>query len=150
MQSAIIPLHEIKENIIIRRIEESTSLNFKGTHRHNFYEILHFSYTEEGLTHSIDFKESVIQTNCIYMLKPGQVYHMNRTVQKGYLIAIKPEYLNSRGIYHSKALPSNWGLWMHLTFHAFSKNMRVARRSSLGRLWGDKQKEAVQNRLCIV
>ncbi|GEM_PF-6633155 len=51
MQSAIIPLHEIKENIIIRRIEESTSLNFKGTHRHNFYEILHFSYTEEGLTH---------------------------------------------------------------------------------------------------
>ena len=95
MQSVIIPLHEIKENIIIRKIEKSISLNFKGTHQHNFYEMLYFSYTEEGLTHSIDFKESVIKTNCIYMLKPGQVYHLSRTAQKGYLIAIKPEYLNS-------------------------------------------------------
>lgn len=95
MQTDIIPLHDIKESIIIRRIEESTSENFKGTHRHNFYEILYFSYTEDGLTHNIDFKESIIKTNCIYMLKPGQVYSMNRTVQRGYLIAIKPEYLNS-------------------------------------------------------
>ncbi len=95
MQAVVIPLHEIKDNIIIRRIEESILLNFKGIHRHNFYEILFFSYTEEGLTHSIDFKESAIETDCIYMLKPGQVYHLNRTVQKGFLIAIKPEYLNS-------------------------------------------------------
>lgn len=107
MQPATIPLHEINENIIIRRIEESTSLNFKGTHRHNFYEILYFSYTEEGLTHSIDFKESVIKTNCIYMLKPGQVYHLNRTAQKGYLVAIKPEYLNS--------LHHNFDSFLHFT-----------------------------------
>lgn len=95
MQTDIIPLHEIRENIIIRKIEESTSLNFKGTHRHNFYELLYFSHTDEGSTHSIDFKESVIKTNCIYMLKPTQVYNMSLTSQKGYLIAIKPEYLNS-------------------------------------------------------
>ena len=95
MQTDLIPLHNIRENIIIRKIEQSTSLNFNGIHRHNFYEILYFSYTEEGLTHCIDFKESVIKTNCIYMLKPGQVYNMTRTIQKGYLIAVKPEYLHS-------------------------------------------------------
>lgn len=95
MEANLIPLHNIRENIIIRKVEESTSLNFNGIHRHNFYEILYFSYTEGELTHSIDFKESAIKTNCIYMLKPNQVYHMNRTVQRGYLIAIKSEYLNS-------------------------------------------------------
>lgn len=95
MQTEAIPLHDMRENILIRKIEESTSQNFKGVHCHNFYEILYFSYTEEGVTHSIDFKEAVVKTSCIYILKPGQVYSMYRTVQKGYLIAIKPEYLNS-------------------------------------------------------
>lgn len=95
MQTDIIPSHDIKENIIIRKIEKSVSLNFNGIHRHNFYEILYFSHTGEGLTHRIDFKETVIKANCIYMLKPGQVYSMSRTVQEGYLIAIKPGYLNS-------------------------------------------------------
>ncbi len=95
MQTDIIPLHDMEDNIIIRRIEQSISLNFNGIHRHNFYEILYFSYAEEGCTHNIDFKESTIKTNSIYMLKPGQVYHLELTNQRGYLIAIKPEYLNS-------------------------------------------------------
>ena len=95
IQPVIIPLHEIREKIIIKRIEDSISLNFKGTHSHNFYEILYFSYAEDGLTHTIDFKEYAIKTNCIYILKPGQVYHLKHTTQKGYLIAIKPEYLNT-------------------------------------------------------
>ena len=95
MQTGIIPLHEIDENIIVRKIEKSGSLNFKGTHRHNFYEMLYFTYAVEGQTHSIDFKKSQIETDCIYMLKPGQVYDMELTSQKGYLIALKSEYLNS-------------------------------------------------------
>ena len=95
MQTDIIPLHEISENIIVRKIEKSSPLNFKGTHRHNFYEMLYFTYAAVGQAHSIDFKKSQIKTDCIYMLKPGQVYDMELTTQKGYLIAIKPEYLNS-------------------------------------------------------
>lgn len=90
-----IPLHNINENILIRKIEKSRLFNFKGTHRHNFYEILHFTHTEAGQTHNIDFKELPIDTDCIYVLKPGQVYEMELTTQKGYLIAIKAEYLNS-------------------------------------------------------
>lgn len=90
-----IPLHELGQNIIVRRIERSSPLNFKGTHRHNFYEMLYFTYVTEEQTHSIDFKKSKIETDCIYMLKPGQVYDMELTTQKGYLIAIKSEYLNS-------------------------------------------------------
>ncbi len=91
----MIPLHELKENILIKKIEKSSPLNFKGTHRHNFYEILYFTYVAEDQTHSIDFKKSKIETDCIYMLKPGQVYEMELTTQKGYLIAVKSEYLNS-------------------------------------------------------
>lgn len=90
-----IPLHEINKNIVIREIKTSSSLNFKGTHRHNFYEMLFFTYVEDGTTHFIDFKELSIQTDCVYMLKPGQIYNMELTTQKGYLIAIKTEYLNS-------------------------------------------------------
>lgn len=91
----IIPLHEISENVITGKIEKGNPLNFKGTHRHNFYEMLYFTYAEEGSTHSIDFKESLIKTDCIYIIKPGKVYDMELTTQKGYLIAIKTEYLNS-------------------------------------------------------
>jgi len=94
MQDSI-PLHEINENIIIRIIEQSDPLNFKGTHRHNFYEFLYFNYTEKNQTHIIDFKELPINTDCIYILKPRQVYEMELTTQKGYLIGIKAEYLNS-------------------------------------------------------
>jgi len=94
MQESI-PLHEIKENIIVRMIEKSTPLNFKGTHSHNFYEILYFTFTEEGQIHNIDFKELPINTDCIYILKPGQVYEMELSSQRGYLIAFKAEYLNS-------------------------------------------------------
>lgn len=94
MQDSI-PLHEINENIIIKTIEKSRPLNFKGIHRHNFYEILYFTHIQEGQTHNIDFKELPISTDCIYILKPGQVYEMELTTQKGYLIAIKAEYLNS-------------------------------------------------------
>lgn len=90
-----IPLHELSENIIVKKIEKSSPLNFKGTHRHNFYEMLYFTYAAEDQVHSIDFKKSKIETDCFYMLKPGQVYDMELTTQKGYLIAIKSEYLNS-------------------------------------------------------
>lgn len=89
-----IPLHEIDENITIRKIEESISLNFNGTHRHNFYELLYFTYVGNESTHSIDFIESQIRTDCIYLIKPGQVYRMDLSLQKGYLIAVKAEYFN--------------------------------------------------------
>lgn len=95
MQINSIPLHGINENIVVRKIEDSIPLNFKGTHRHHFYEMLYFTFAGEGAVHNIDFMESPVRTDCIYMLKPGQTYNMKLTAQKGYLIAIKAEYLNS-------------------------------------------------------
>lgn len=107
MQADSIPLHEIDKNVIVRKIEKSTRLNFKGIHRHNFYEILYYTYTGDGATHSIDFKESEIKTDCIYLLKPGQAYEMQRTTQRGYLIAIKAAYFNS---FHT-----NFDSYIHFT-----------------------------------
>lgn len=102
-----IPLHETMSNIVIKRIEKNGPLNFDGIHRHSFYELLYFSEAEDTMVHSIDFKEITIRTDCIYLIKPGQVHHIIKTNQKGYLIAIKPEYLNS--FYH------NFNSYLHLT-----------------------------------
>jgi len=90
-----IPLHELDENVMIIEIEKSTPLNFSGVHQHNFHELLYFTHTKEGTLHSIDFVESPVRTDCIYVLKPGQVYNMQLTDQRGYLLAVNAEYLNS-------------------------------------------------------
>jgi len=90
-----IPLHEISENVLVREIEKSTWLNFNGTHRHNFHELLYFTRTSEDAVHSIDFTELPVRTDCIYILKPGQIYNMQLTDQTGYLVAVNAGYLNS-------------------------------------------------------
>jgi len=90
-----IPLHELDDNVMIIEIEKSTPLNFSGVHQHNFHELLYFTYTEKDAVHSIDFVELPVRTDCIYVLKPGQVYNMQLTNQRGYLIAVNAKYLNS-------------------------------------------------------
>lgn len=83
---------------MVKRIEDGREFNFDGTHRHDFYELLLFREVPEGAVHSIDFEESTIRTDCLYILNPGQVYSMALTSHKGFLIAIRPEYLQSSGL----------------------------------------------------
>ena len=89
-----IPVHNIEENVFMLPIEKGHRYNLNGTHSHNFYEILYFTQVGEDSMHEIDFVQFPIKTEYIYLIKPGQVYRMNFTVEQGYLIAVKSEYFN--------------------------------------------------------
>lgn len=87
-----IPAHNLKEEILMIPIEEGRNHHLKGTHSHNFYEILCFTETKDDSVHLIDFTAYPIKTNNIYIIKPGQVYTMELTTEKGYLVAIQAVY----------------------------------------------------------
>lgn len=101
-----IPLHSTDSDIIVKRIEEGRERNFDGPHRHAFYEVLFFTEVPDGGMHSIDFEESPVSTDCIYILNPGQAYFMTLTSHKGFLIAIRPEYLRHSGLLFENRLGS--------------------------------------------
>lgn len=92
-----IPIHQLDSQMIlsIERIEECDPINFSGTHRHNFYELLFFTKVSEGDCHFIDFVEYIIKPETFYIVLPGQVYKMDYHSQRGFMIAIYPDYFVS-------------------------------------------------------
>ncbi len=92
-----IPIHQLESlNILaIEKMEQCDTLKFEGLHRHNFYEILFFTEISENDTHSIDFVEYPLSIHTFYILKPGQAYKLNYNHQKGFLIAISPDFFTS-------------------------------------------------------
>ena len=98
-----IPIHNIENEITVKRIEDGRERNFEGEHRHDFYELLYFTEVPEGSVHYIDFGKYPVHTDCLYVLKPGQAYDMELTGHKGFLVAAKPEYFRHEGV-----LPGNW------------------------------------------
>ena len=63
-----IPVHNLDESdfFVAERIENCAPLNFRGSHCHNFYELLFFMETGPGDSHSIDFTEHPLQSNQIF------------------------------------------------------------------------------------
>lgn len=49
-----IPMHNLKEEILLIPIEEGRNHQFRGTHSHNFYEILYFTHAKDNSIHHID------------------------------------------------------------------------------------------------
>lgn len=96
-----IPLHELNQDdlLVIERIESGGRINFAGIHRHNFFEILHFTSINPGDTHTIDFVEYPISPEQIYIVKPFQVYKMVVTNQRGFSFALTKDYFNSLQVY---------------------------------------------------
>lgn len=115
MFQKIIPIHRLDGlNILtIERIEQSDSINFEGIHRHDFYEILFFSEIHNGDTHFIDFIEYPLDINTFYILKPGQAYELDYKYQKGFQIAVYPDFFTSSdfNIFTSAMFPNA------ITFH---------------------------------
>jgi transcriptional regulator, AraC family len=101
-----IPTHNTDSDIIVKRIEDCHEFNFDGMHRHAFYELLLFTEVPEDALHSIDFEENPVRTDCLYILNPGQVYSIALTSHKGFLITIRPEYLQSSGLLFENRLGS--------------------------------------------
>lgn len=89
-----IPVHSLEESdfYVVEPIENCDMLNFSGSHRHNFYELLFFTDVEPGDSQSIDFIEYPLCPNQIYLLRKGQVHTMKLRGQKGFLFAISPDY----------------------------------------------------------
>lgn len=89
-----IPVHNLDESdfFVAEPIENCDNLNFRGSHRHNFYELLFFTETGAGESHSIDFVDYPLQPDQIFLLRPGQVHTMKLKGQKGFLFAIDPAY----------------------------------------------------------
>lgn len=96
-----IPIHELNrdDSLVIERIESGKRINFAGTHRHSFFEILYFTSINPGDTHTIDFEEYPISQDSIYIVKPFQVYKMNLTNQQGISFALTKDYFNSLQLY---------------------------------------------------
>lgn len=92
-----IPVHNLDESdfFVAERIENCAPLNFRGSHCHNFYELLFFMETGPGESHSIDFTEHPLQSNLIFLIRPGQVHTMKLKEQKGFLFAINRDYLRT-------------------------------------------------------
>ena len=89
-----IPVHNLDESdfFVAERIENCAPLNFRGSHCHNFYELLFFMETGPGESHSIDFTKHPLQSNQIFLIRPGQVHTMKLKEQKGFLFAINRDY----------------------------------------------------------
>lgn len=87
-----IPAHNLKDEILLLPIQEGGRHHLKGTHSHNFYELLYFTEAPSGCVHFIDFVEYPVTTDHVYIIKPGQVYSIDLTVEKGYLVAIQTAY----------------------------------------------------------
>ena len=89
-----IPVHNLDESdfFVAERIENCAPLNFRGSHCHNFYELLFFMETGPKESHSIDFTEHPLQSNQIFLIRPGQVHTMKLKEQKGFLFAINRDY----------------------------------------------------------
>lgn len=87
-----IPAHNLKEEILLIPIEDGRHHQLKGTHSHNFYEILCFTETKDDSLHYIDFTAYPVAPDHVYIIKPGQIYTMNLTTERGYLVAIQETY----------------------------------------------------------
>lgn len=87
-----IPAHTIKEEILVIPIEDAYHHQLKGTHSHNFYEILYFTHTKDCSVQYIDFTGYPVNTDHVYIVKPGQIYTMELSGEKGYLVAIQVSY----------------------------------------------------------
>ncbi len=96
MKDEVIPFHSLPtdEFLILEKIEGADESNFTGYHRHHFYEILWFTDTGSGETHSIDFEDYTISPNQVYILTPNQVHTMEIGTKKGFLLAVSPEVFN--------------------------------------------------------
>lgn len=92
-----IPLHQLDplEYFFLEKIETINPEAFEYVHRHDFYEMLWFTESEENGCHEIDFESYHLEANQIYILSPDQVHRMRIGNKKGYLIALPKVFFDS-------------------------------------------------------
>lgn len=96
MKNKNFPLHKLpsEEFFLISTIEASKAYRFINPHRHSFYEILWFTDAAKEESHWIDFEKYNIAPNQICILSPGQIHQMETGTQKGYVLALVPEFFD--------------------------------------------------------
>ena len=68
-----------------QRLDDSIGYNARDPHRHNYYEVFHF--TTGGGDHMLDFKHSEIKDHSLHFVAPGQVHMLRRDKKaKGYVL----------------------------------------------------------------
>lgn len=109
MHKENIPIHQLDTQMIlsIERIEQCDPINFDGTHRHSFYEILFFTKAGTNDSHFIDFVQYPIKPQTLHILSPGQVYKINYNDLHGFMIAIHPDYfISNDNLFEPTAFPT--------------------------------------------
>jgi len=87
-----IPIHRLTSSpFLVFTIESTDDETFDGLHRHDFYELIWFTKTDPKENVEIDFTTYQLTENEIYLLSPGQVFRMRRTIQQGYVMAFAKE-----------------------------------------------------------
>ena len=84
-----LPLHKLpnadNQFIKIESIDYANPYDYKKLHRHDYYEII--LIRQGGGTQIIDFEESPLCSNSVYVVFPGQVHLMQRTpISQGFVV----------------------------------------------------------------
>lgn len=91
-----VPLHQLStipyDNIKVERIDYPNPYDYKKLHRHDYYEILLIK--EGGGRQIIDFEESTLKSDSVYVVCPGQVHLLDRSPESlGWLVQFTQEAL---------------------------------------------------------
>jgi len=82
------------------RLDNNSGYNARDPHRHNYYEIFHF--TKGGGDHMLDFAHRDIKDHSLHFVAPGQVHMLHREKNaKGYVLIF------SSGFFHLHAAKTN-------------------------------------------
>lgn len=103
--STLIPVddfttEEAELSFKFQRLDNKSGYNARDPHRHNYYEIFHF--TNGGGEHMLDFSHRDINDHSLHFVAPGQVHMLKRDKQaKGYVL------LFSSAFFHLHASKNN-------------------------------------------
>ncbi len=82
------------------RLDNNSGYNARDPHRHNYFEIFHF--TKGGGDHMLDFAHREIKDHSLHFVAPGQVHMLRRDKSaKGYVLIF------SSGFFHLHAAKTN-------------------------------------------
>jgi len=92
----MIPTHQSNKanesKIVLNRLSTLNDYDFSNAHRHDYFEF--FCFVEGGGTHTIDFKDVVIQSYSMHIVAPGQVHQVNRALDShGFVFLFRQEAL---------------------------------------------------------
>ena len=96
------------------RLDNNSGYNAREPHRHNYYEVFHF--TKGGGEHMLDFTHREIKDHSLHFVAPGQVHMLRRDKNaKGYVLifssaffylhSAKNSLLNDYPAFNKTALP---------------------------------------------